>query len=228
MGDFAHEAGVVSRASRFDKLEGERGEEAQPVTGASLERFGAEPELGTRGPAVDAAAPALNAERLKRFDADGADGLGLDRDPLAALPMLECPACLTSCGKFEPRCHACRVSLTDEAARVHNLRRLEAMNQGQAALAETARLKHEEENDAASVRWLEKQRVEAVALNPPRQKTWAPWVYGGVVLCVLFGAFAGSLRAKVFAGLLVLGLLATRMTRETWLRLGEQVRRRGQ
>ena len=217
----------MSRQSRFDKLEGERDDAATPSSGASLGRFGAEPELGTRAAAEDPNVPVLNAERIQRFDADGADGLGLDRDPLGALAMLECPACATPCGKFERACHACRASLTDDVARAHNLARLAALKLEEAAFAEAARVKHQEENDAASARWLEKQRVTRVQLDPPKVKTWAPWVYAGVMLCLPFAVF-GSGHIRVFAWLLMVGLLSTRMTREMWIRLGKPVRRRDQ
>lgn len=107
--------------SRFDKLETERSE-AEPAE--------AEGRLDAR---------------FNRFDADGADGLGLDRDPLAKLPMLQCPACQTDCGKFETACSRCGASLTDDAARAHNLKRAEALQAERAAEQVVEEAKRKEE-----------------------------------------------------------------------------------
>lgn len=139
--------------SRFEKLEGERSEvESGESPDRRIDaRFGSDPELGTRE--ADAAGPAAH---LQRFDADGGDGLGLDRDPLATLPTLECPQCHHECGKFETACSRCRTSLTDAAARAHNLQRAEALAAARAQERAETEAKRKEE-----IAELEFQRIRA-------------------------------------------------------------------
>lgn len=221
----------MSRSSRFSKLETEReGGEQRPSSGASLERFGAEPELGPRPEPVDAIAPQHGAERLRRFEDDGADGLGLDRDPLARLPMLQCPGCGASCGKFELRCHGCQSSLTTPEARAHNFKRLEALLAEREADLELEREKRREEQVDAELRALQARSIEGGFEQlregePGARKQW-------LLLRLAVGAIALGLAVLGHGGLsavgwLILGLVGmTFIPQRVWLKLGEKTRRR--
>ena len=225
----------MSRQSRFDKLEGEReGGEAAASSGASLERFAAEPEMSARAEPVDPMAPEHGAERLQRFEADGSDGLGLDRDPLAALPMLECVACKTACGKFEGVCHSCRTSLTSPEARAHNLARAEARNAeralSQAQNREKLRVQLDEaEQTAAQERAAQLGMARELGAKfsgspDPSGATWGWWL----AIAAFFGLFLLSSRFgfKVLFFSLAAVCLMTRVPRAVWLKLGQQARGR--
>ncbi len=88
---------MTSRNSRFDKLE-----EAKPVTASSTE------------------------SGLTRFEEDGATSLKLDFDPLAELPMLQCPECQLESSKWDKTCIHCGASLTSLQAIAHNRQLVEA------------------------------------------------------------------------------------------------------
>ncbi len=223
----------MSRQSRFEKLEEAReADESQPASGASLERFGAEPELSPRAAPADPMAPEHGAERLQRFEEDGADGLGLDRDPLAALPMLQCLACGTDCGKFETVCHRCGVSLTSAEARAHNGKRLVALEAEKAAGREAERQQYEQDGVDGQLRMLERmghERDLAAELHEnysgdSQERTRGRlWRLGGSGTALLLGGLThGGLSALMFviAGALALSLLP----KSAWLRLGQKVR----
>lgn len=221
--------------SRFDKLEGEREESEPTSSGASLERFSAEPELSERAEPVDPMQPLLGAERLQRFDTDGAQGLRLDRDPLAALPMLQCPACGAECGKFEAQCHQCRASLESPEARAHNLKRLEAFQTQTAATQRAGRDRLEAQQLDAPVRALEKSAAAQAMARELFESysdhegrllgaAWQWWVAAGV----FFGlaGVAPWLGLKLLAIALGMICVLTRVPRRAWARLGQSARSR--
>lgn len=226
----------MSRSSRFSKLEGEReGGDEKPSTGASLERFGAEPELTGRAEPVDPMAPAHGAERLQRFEADGTEGLGLDRDPLALLPMLQCPACGTDCGKFELHCHGCRASLRTPEAHAHNLKRLEALQAERAAEVVVDREKLEEKLLDAELRGAQARLAEHGMAKELResysgestssQHSALKW-WGAIAVALLIAVFARGSGVKAIAAIVFGVLLLTRLPRGVWLKLGQKARRR--
>ncbi|MBS1152289.1 MAG: hypothetical protein H6Q89_3987 [Myxococcaceae bacterium] len=223
----------MSRASRFDKLEGEReGGGEKRATGASLERFGAEPELSPRAPQADPMAPEHGAQRLQRFEEDGNQGLGLDRDPLASLPMLECPSCATACGKFETACHGCGASLTSEAARAHNLKRLEALQAERAVGLEAEREKRELafvetetrnlQRETAARQMAQELREDLTGESESRTRRLLPKLAVGALGLALavFGKGGGA----VVGGLLLLVGVMTLLPRWVWLKLGQKAR----
>jgi hypothetical protein len=221
----------MSRSSRFSKLEGERGGPDAPTSsGASLERFADEPELSARADPPDAMAPAQGAERLERFAADGSDGLGLDRDPLALLPTIQCVECGADCGKFEVNCHRCRGALTTASVRAHNLKRLEALHAERAAALDAQREKREQElieAEQISRQLREAQSAMAGELHqkysgqsPARGRWQRVAVAAGLILV---GAFASGV-GRAMALLLGAGVLLSLIPQRVWLRLGRAVR----
>jgi hypothetical protein len=227
VGQAAHEARVVSRQSRFSKLEGEReGGGEKPASGASLERFASEPELGPRTAPADAMAPEHGSERLQRFEEDGALGLGLDRDPLAALPMLQCPACGIACGKYETQCHGCQASLTTAEARAHNLKRLEALQLERSAEQEAVRQKrHDQQLE------LEQQRLQDQAsVSSGGDAAYAPlrntWLFRklGFAACSLALAIFGRGWLSGLGIILFAIMVMTLIPQAVWMRLTQKVR----
>ncbi len=222
----------MSRQSRFSKLEGERGPVDEQVgTGASLERFAAEPPLALRADPADPMAPLPNAERLGRFDADGADGLGLDRDLLAELPTLQCAGCGAECGKFETQCHRCRASLTTPAVRDHNLARLNVAKQERAqALADreqaiAAEVQAQTETNQARAASLASHDV---AGPPPTDTARAsPGPRLGVLgAALLFTLITGG-ALRVLAAAIAIGALLSLLPQSVWIALGGNARDRG-
>lgn len=214
----------MTTKSRFDKLEVEGAHAEAPATGASMERFAAEPELGTRAPRVDQAQPTQDEQRLQRFDADGADGLGLDRDPLAALPMLECPACKSACGKFELQCHACQASLTTDAARAHNLQRLTELTASRAQELDADRERLRVHLDEAELQRMQRSAAErGMARELGEKFSGARWwvsiacFYGLALLGPGFGF-------KLLMFLLGTVVLLAQLSPRVWLKLGENVK----
>jgi hypothetical protein len=224
----------VSRSSRFSKLEGDRpSEDDKPATGASLERFAAEPELGARVDPVDRLAPEHGAERLQRFEAGGNEGLGLDRDPLAKLPMLECPRCKTQCGKFETTCHGCQTSLTTAEARDHNLRRLESLKAEQAVSLEAERDKREQELIDAELGRMQVRAAEhgmaqdlrdtfSLETRKSAGRKW--WAATWIALATGLLVHSTGLKVAMF-GLFAV-LLMSRLPRSVWTYLGQKARPR--
>lgn len=217
--------------SRFDKLEGER-----PAVDAAEDekrldaRFAADPEHGNR---PDSGESNVASARLNRFDADGADGLGLDRDPLAKLPTLQCPACQNDCGKFETACSRCGVSLTDVAARAHNLLRahsLAAERKQQQATTEQKRKEEIAEIEFNRIRAQETTAGLAADLrvkfegDDRRSGAHWPWVFAAVVCFGLAKAvpWFGLRMFFVAAGTVC---LLTRLPRSAWRALAKPARR---
>lgn len=218
--------------SRFEKLEGERpaAEDTVDPDKRLDARFAAEPELGTRADASDA-----GAAHLGRFDADGGDGLGLDRDPLAKLPMLQCPACQVDCGKFETACSRCGASLTDAAARAHNLTRAEALSVERATAQEAVRAKRAEEIaelEVSRMRTREAQEGFAGELRETfandgtvRGPHW-PWVVAAVV-CFGLARLVPWFGLRMFFVAAGTVCLLTRLPKSAWEALAKPARRRG-
>ena len=205
----------------------------KPSTGASLDRFGAEPELTARAEPVDPMAPAHGAERMQLFEADGAEGLGLDRDPLALLPMLQCPACGTDCGKFELLCHGCSASLRTPAAHAHNLKRLEALQTERAAAVVEDRKTLEERLIDAELLGVQARLAEHGMAKELREsysgestssrhsalKWWAVIAVALLIAVLARGSGVKAIAATVFGVLLL-----TRLPRGVWLKLGQKAR----
>lgn len=225
----------MTRSSRFEKLEGERKDDgSEPAASPSLDqRFGADLEAGPRVDVPDPARAEVGAERLGRFDADGADGLGLDRDPLAQLPTLQCPKCQAEGGKFETTCARCGTSLTDDAARAHNLQRLGALQaeQEQALTAERAKRAEEiRELEVGRLKMAGVQRELADELHEKftgderhRGPAW-PWFVaaGGFFLVARLAPWFGVKTLCVALGTVC---LLTRLPRSAWVALAKPTRR---
>jgi hypothetical protein len=102
--------------SRFDKLERPRQEapddEKPNAQGASLDRFGA--------PQAPARTPEAPEPPLERFEADGSQGLRVDRHTDEEQPFTRCPVCEADWGRFETRCNQCGEALDTDKARAFN------------------------------------------------------------------------------------------------------------
>ncbi|MCA2979605.1 MAG: hypothetical protein INH41_00545 [Myxococcaceae bacterium] len=207
----------MARFDRFEKLERER-PEGSTAEGPRAEaaRFTA-PE--TPAPGDDAPqAPALEAARqfalegqpggLQRFEADGANHLSLDTDPLMRLPVRRCAECQRDSGKFDRACLFCHASLETPAARALNLAILEAAD---AERAEEAARRSAER--AAEVKALMESHVQAAPVDAPvnaavtrRHLRVAFAVLQAILLVSVVALFLGASRRGV-AAFVVVGLV---------------------
>jgi hypothetical protein len=108
--------------SRFDKLERQRHEdperEEKPGSqGAALDRFGRQ-SPSPHAPPQNEAAP--EPVTLERFEADGTQGLRMDRHSDEEQPFIRCPACERDWGRFDTRCGQCGEALDTPKARDFN------------------------------------------------------------------------------------------------------------
>lgn len=219
----------MSRASRFDKLEGKRRSPAEQKSGATLERFTEVPAPPPRGELVPSSQPAL-----ERFASDGTDAVRINDDELTALPSLECPACGGQAGKFDVSCFNCGTRLDTPAARAHNLARLEALRAQRAE--EAARVAARREAEIAQAAQLRKEE-RALLL---KQLDDIKRAYGGGrddelhryvgvwVAIVVCAALAMEVRGglRLFFGLVALALVLTRLPLGVWAWLGRHLHRR--
>ncbi len=103
--------------SRFEKLERPRTEEPDKpqdtmTQGASLGRFSNDPsEARARD---DAPKP------MERFEADGTQGLRVDRQDETVQPFIRCPVCERDWGRFDTRCGQCGEALDSAKAHAFN------------------------------------------------------------------------------------------------------------
>ncbi len=227
----------MSRSSRFTRLETEREPtpDSTPASGASLERFAPEPDLAPHPDPADPMAPLPGSQRLQRFEEDGAQGLGLDRDPLAALAMLQCPSCGIDCGKFETRCHGCTGSLTTPLAREHNLLRVEALKAELEVALESDRERREQalhEGELLAQQTKAAERGMALELHDKfsgksivRNKV-ALLVWGAMAFALLVGVVARGIGPKILALTGFTLLLLTRIPPDLWRKLLQKARRR--
>lgn len=134
MGEDAHPAGVMSRASRFDKLETVRSEKEATNGDEAIERRFAIDAPATAGveekpepPAAEVArvnseaGPEATTKGLQRFEVDGAQHVSLDTDELARLPFRRCVECQRDSSKFDTKCIFCGASLETAEAQALNL-----------------------------------------------------------------------------------------------------------
>src|SRR4051812_15449463 len=103
MGGPQNPAGVMSKGSRFEKLEHERAPAAKSLSNDSMPRF-EEAETSNPSASLQGDDPAL-----KRFEQDGGEGVRFDTGALADLPMLRCPACNRDSSKWDKHCIYCTV-----------------------------------------------------------------------------------------------------------------------
>jgi hypothetical protein len=99
--------------SRFDKLERQRPEDSEREEkprsqGAALGRFDGEAPHA-RPESQDASPPAPTT--LERFEADGSQGLRMDRHSDEEQPFIRCPVCERDWGRFDTRCGQCGEAL---------------------------------------------------------------------------------------------------------------------
>jgi hypothetical protein len=143
--------------SRFDKLERQRhedaeGEEKPASQGAALDRFGGQAP-SHRAPHQDAPSPEPVA--LERFEADGTQGVRMDRHSNEEQPFIRCPACERDWGRFDTRCGQCGEALDTPKARAFNqalwAKRLAERQEEQQGIAqrelEREKQRHELEED---------------------------------------------------------------------------------
>ena len=169
---------MSSRDSRFDKLE-----QAKPVTASS----------GESG--------------LSRFEEDGATSLKLDSDPLAELPMLQCPACHLESSKWDVKCIHCAASLTAPEAVAHNRQLVETRRLAK----DTEREVSNQQRDAA-MRERANEQAETILTEARRAKEadvlTRRLVGGAVAAAALIAPFTVSSYAlKVAFFLVFLGAL---------------------
>jgi hypothetical protein len=207
----------MGRFDRFEKLERERPEgsvaggpraEAARFTGTETAARG---DDAPEAPALEAAredAPADQPDGLRRFEADGANHLSLDSDPLMRLPVRRCAECQRDSGKFERSCLYCHASLETPAARALNLALLEAAD---AERAEEAARRSAER--AAEVKTLSDALLHASSGDAPvdaaetrRQLRVAFAVLKVVLLVSAVALFQGASRWGVTA-FVVVGLV---------------------
>lgn len=230
----------MSRDGRFDKLERERPAREQPdgTPGVTRERFTSGPPApAPPAPGVDA--PALEAARefsprsteapregLSRFEADGANHLSLDTDPLMKLPFRRCAACERDSGKFERVCLFCGASLDTPAARALNLSLLEAQT-----AAREAELATEAERRSAELKaHVDEQFQKAAELekvNHQRLRVgWRVLALAGAVGCLGVGVWAWSFCATLGLVSLGLALVVATLPRSALEALARPTRRR--
>ncbi len=197
----------MSKGSRFDKLEQVR----RPTESSSvrLSRF------ETEAPARVIDETPVEKPELKRFEEDGGAGLHLDRDALAELPMLQCPACKRDSSKWDQVCIFCQASLTSNEAVTYNLQLVEARRlaadtelelareKRDAALAQTLNEKAslildqaKKEHEASSFR---RQVICALIALPAFLLVWGVDAYAakGFFFLVFVVALAGALARKI-------------------------------
>lgn len=205
----------MSRASRFDKLESDRGEKPSSEPKVAEERFAEAPERSepvvAHTPVMEAALEhssradeLAEAPQLKRFETDGANHLSLDTDELVRLPFRRCAACQRDSSKFDRTCIFCQASLESPEARELNLSILASYEADQAkaaaALVEQhqANIKQIVEDEFQRQVELEKEAQRRVRVGP------RGWLVAAAVGCFVIAIAARSFCPSL--GLVVLGL----------------------
>ncbi len=213
MGPAAHPPGVMSRFSRFDRLEGERPAEAPDTSGASLDRFSAEESVHAPDAQVDPMRPPEAAQPLARFEADGAHGVGLELGEERSLPFKRCAACGRDCSKFSTECHGCHASLESPEALSLNAELAAALKAEREASEQEGhermydRLRQGTQEQDALAAHLEEQRLSHDRVSLGRLVWWGSGVVVlGLTLALPFGWW--SVGGVIYAGLVGLTALS--------------------